>query len=276
MYITSETQLRSLLPNTVAAIAGEKSLFDKLASFFPEAEHFWERNTATSLNPNSSEYVQIDTQNGDTDWPAVAVACHAFRNAVHSLDLVLTPNGFAVASSDHIAPASKERVAALRQELENRRDRAIETFMVQRQLSSTVFPDTLFPGFALEEQMGSTDGLLMLHKTHIPRILRTEDHLAQRVIGPTLLHALRDLRFTPENYDDDLRALYELACQYELQRLKNGMPQPLRQLERDMVALIRNAEESPDMLSDWQTDGIGRYWKDNTFRNDQRKGGMWL
>ena len=46
-----------------------------------------------------------------------AVYATAAYNALPTLDLVATPNGFGVVSNNNIAPASKERVAALRESL---------------------------------------------------------------------------------------------------------------------------------------------------------------
>ncbi|MGN1307089.1 MAG: DUF6712 family protein, partial [Faecousia sp.] len=46
-----------------------------------------------------------------------AVYATAAYRALPTLDLVATPNGFGVVSNNNIAPASKERVAALRESL---------------------------------------------------------------------------------------------------------------------------------------------------------------
>ena len=46
-----------------------------------------------------------------------AVYATAAYNALPTLDLVATPNGFGVVSNQNIAPASKERVAAFRESL---------------------------------------------------------------------------------------------------------------------------------------------------------------
>jgi hypothetical protein len=48
------------------------------------------------------------------EWVATVVYT-AFANAIPMLDLVLTPNGFGVVSTNQVAPASRERVTALRQ-----------------------------------------------------------------------------------------------------------------------------------------------------------------
>lgn len=48
----------------------------------------------------------------------MGMVCHlAFWDAIPQLDLVLTPTGFGVVSNDNVAPASADRVAALRKQL---------------------------------------------------------------------------------------------------------------------------------------------------------------
>lgn len=60
----------------------------------------------------------------------VAVAClEALYEAIPHLDLVLTPNGFGVVSNQNVAPASRDRVSALRLAVRDSRDDAIDTLL---------------------------------------------------------------------------------------------------------------------------------------------------
>ena len=57
----------------------------------------------------------------------VAYACVSALNvAIPQLDLVYTPTGFGVVSNDNVAPASAERVAALRSQLYEREDHYLD------------------------------------------------------------------------------------------------------------------------------------------------------
>ena len=63
------------------------------------------------------------------DFPDTAkVEAYIYRNAAHRalphLDLVLTENGFAVVSNSNLAPASRDRVAALQERLREEKDDA--------------------------------------------------------------------------------------------------------------------------------------------------------
>lgn len=58
-----------------------------------------------------------------------AICLDAFLVAIPFLDLILTPNGFAVASTNQVAPASKERVERLMITTKNQRDDVLEGIM---------------------------------------------------------------------------------------------------------------------------------------------------
>lgn len=60
----------------------------------------------------------------------MAVAClAALYEAIPHLDLVLTPNGFGVVSNQNVAPASRDRVSALRLAVRDSRDDAIDDLL---------------------------------------------------------------------------------------------------------------------------------------------------
>ena len=94
--IQNETEMRRYIPNAFTTVKGETPLLQKLT---PSAE-LWLKQYFT----------------GGVMFEAVqSLATHivvneAMRQAVPSLDLVLTPNGFGIVSNSNIAPASKERV----------------------------------------------------------------------------------------------------------------------------------------------------------------------
>ena len=111
ILITSDDQLRLYLPNALATVQGEMSLFDKLSADLQLAEnwlsvHFLD----TSLLTRIAEEEGAETAGNLCRRIVVA---DALLRAVPSLDLVLTPNGFGIVSNQNIAPASKDRVDRL-------------------------------------------------------------------------------------------------------------------------------------------------------------------
>ena len=109
--ITSEESIRKYIPNVLVSVKGEVPLIDKLTPFLDLAEE-WLSHTFTSE-------ATLDTIVGYPDSSVIkiyackVVVCEAFKNAVPSLDLVLTPNGFGIVNNSNVVPASKERVNRL-------------------------------------------------------------------------------------------------------------------------------------------------------------------
>lgn len=59
----------------------------------------------------------------------LCVALRAYGDAIPQLDLIETPNGFAVVNDDTLVPASRERVAALRNSIQNNLRAALDSFI---------------------------------------------------------------------------------------------------------------------------------------------------
>ena len=114
MLITSDTDLRQYIPNTLVTVSGEQTLFDKLQVELQLSEAWLARTFGVVES---------------TPTACKVLATDAFLRAVPSLDLVLTPNGFGVVSNNTIAPASKDRVDRLLTSLENSRDFAIDQLL---------------------------------------------------------------------------------------------------------------------------------------------------
>lgn len=78
----------------------------------------------------------------DVKDAAEAFVCYsAAYEAIPALDLIATPNGFAVVNNQNLAPASKERVAALRESYRQSKSRYVSALIVLL----TRFPDYVLP-----------------------------------------------------------------------------------------------------------------------------------
>lgn len=92
-----------------------------------------------------------------------AVYATAAYNALPTLDLVATPNGFGVVSNQNIAPASKERVAALRESLRqyksDSKDQCLERYY-QEAISQTTDQKTADGQGGFEYVQISPDAIL--------------------------------------------------------------------------------------------------------------------
>jgi len=125
--INSNEELTALIPNSLITVKGETPLFDKLAPFLDLAEA-WVKETFTS----ESTY---NTICGYTDSNPIRIAtarlvvADAMRRAIPSLDLVLTPNGFATVGTQNLVAASKMRVDRLVDSMLTHRDDCIAALL---------------------------------------------------------------------------------------------------------------------------------------------------
>lgn len=101
--LTNETITR-YIPNILTEVVGERPIADKLATFIESAKQWIER-----------EYLGPDDFLSDShnELALKIIVTKAFADAVPSLDLVVTPSGMAVISTENMAPASKDRIRRL-------------------------------------------------------------------------------------------------------------------------------------------------------------------
>ncbi|MBD5172297.1 MAG: hypothetical protein HDT02_03635 [Bacteroidales bacterium] len=115
--LKSDSALRAIIPNIAAVAEGAASWMQRLEPFLCSAEDRLEvaidRGISALASPQQLHLAKI------------AVAWDAWFNAIPSLDLVVTPTGFAVTSNNNLAPASRDRVAAAREQARKSADNAL-------------------------------------------------------------------------------------------------------------------------------------------------------
>lgn len=107
LLIRNNEELRRYIVNVVHEVDDETPLYDKMLPFLEQAQREVERHFIGNLELNEDEHRAACS----------LIAVKAFYQAVPSLDLVLSPNGFAVVNTTNMAPASKERIERLRASL---------------------------------------------------------------------------------------------------------------------------------------------------------------
>ena len=161
--IKNDTELRKYIPNVLATVEGEPSLYEKLTPFLETAE-FW---IETNFAPHQIISDQVTISGEPRNLIKQLVTYHACFLAIPSLDLVLTPNGFGIVNNSNIAPASKERVERLMTTVEKQRDDVLEqylryTFLYNNYIylqsdQGKYFFETLFPNLDLCNRCGITE-----------------------------------------------------------------------------------------------------------------------
>ena len=198
--INSNEELRLLIPNQLITIKGETPLFDKLAPFLDLAEA-WVKETFTS-EPTYNTICGYSDSNPIRIATARLVVADAMRRAIPSLDLVLTPNGFATVGTQNLVTASKMRVDRLVGSMLTHRDDCIAALLPElpgasRWLNSdqaAFFGATLFPTFEIVNQCPVSNSQSSKWERYLelrPQIIDLEASLAEEWFSPELMSALR-------------------------------------------------------------------------------------
>ena len=287
MLITSDTDLRQYIPNTLVTVSGEQTLFDKLQ---------------VELQLSEAWLVRTFGVVESTPTACKVLATDAFLRAVPSLDLVLTPNGFGVVSNNTIAPASKDRVDRLLTSLENSRDFAIDQLLHERLADpdwrttpqGRFFLATLFqtplalPTIPIENfgtnvfdwrggtaatpnerssfnvaspfRRKSWEVFLQTHS----QVVLIEQELADKFISREVYARLRSDINNP-----DFAVLIQPLQAVELQLL-TGKPLPYKQL----IALTDYIRKS-ELFPEWHTSQTAELYKPHSFNNQKDAAGYW-
>ena len=275
--ITTDAQLRSHLPNIIASVKGETSFIERLALFLDLAED-WVRTTFTSETTFNTicGYTESNPLKVLTSRLVVA---DALRRAIPSLDIVLSPNGFAVVNTSNLAPASKPRVDRLIGSMLSHRDDCIAALLpglvgASKWLTSSqadFFGATLFPDLAIVDSVGNVQGCRWDKYLELrPQVIDLEASLAEEWLSPELMSALRS-----ENLRGDLPPVrHDVVRQIKAQLiayLHRGMFNSRRLA--DIVNIIRHR---PSDFPEWHRSDTARLFTPPVFRNRKEAPGYFF
>ena len=267
--ITSDEQLRSFLPNQIPVVKGEVSLFDKIGNFINSAEQ-WVFSTFISQT-----YCEKLVDNPLYAQLQAIVACEALRKAVASLDLILTPNGFATVGSQNLAVASKARVDRLIGQLIAGRDDAIVGFLrgvaaILPDWLNTVqgryFSATLFPTPELADLVGQSTDRWEKWLSLRASVIDIEASLAEEYFSPELMGTLR--RSVAKGI---VRPLAEAIRSQVVMCLQDKPVNHRRMM--DLVNFIRNR---PDDFPEWHYSETAKLYRPPVFTNQKEAKGYWF
>ena len=275
MLITCDTDLRKYLPNALATVEGESSLYDKL-DFFLAASERWlaEHFTGTTV------LVEISAMEPSTPIRMLAcqiVVADAFARAIPSLDLVLTPNGFGIVSNNNLAPASADRVNRLLSSLHTNRDWLLDQLLsllpAYHDWASSpqglFFASTLFPRFSLVTALGKDENVWHSYQSLRSQLVSIEDELAEKYISLELYRRFRQ------------HILLQTVSAEEL-----SIIEPLKQIEVDLLAgkrlnyellisLVERIRQNTTDFAEWQTSSTAQYFQPQRFQNEKKSRGYW-
>lgn len=275
--ITTDAQLRSHLPNIIASVKGETPFIERLALFLDLAED-WVRTTFTSETTFNTICGYTDSNPLKVLTSRLVVA-DTLRRAIPSLDIVLSPNGFAVVNTSNLAPASKPRVDRLIGSMLSHRDDCIAALLpglvgASKWLTSSqaqFFGATLFPDLRIVDAVGGATGSKWDRYLELrPQVIDLEASLAEEWLSPELMSALRS-----ENLRGDLtEKRSEIVRQVKAQivgYLRSGSFNSQRLA--DIVNYIRL---NPEFFSEWHQSETAKLFAPPVFRNEKKAHGYFF
>ena len=283
--ITSEEILRRYIPNVLQSVKGEVPLFDKLTSFLDIAEE-WVAHTFTSQATFSTIAGYADANIIKT-YAAKVVVCEAFKNAVPSLDLILTPNGFGIVSNSNVAPASKERVYRLVDSLEAERDNAIRLLLSYLPgepswMTSTqceYFSATMFPNLDICDYLGVAHQQWKKYQEVRATLLEIEQHIATQFLGQEQLDVFRKEAMSPSSTSSLMKTVIRSLQAAEAQMLKATLSPTAPSAcipPTALVSIVNCIRSHPTEFPQWHASPIADLYKPDTYKNNKNDKGYWF
>ncbi len=275
--ITTDAQLRSHLPNIIASVKGETPFIERLALFLDLAED-WVRTTFTSETTFNTICGYTDSNPLKVLTSRLVVA-DALRRAIPSLDIVLSPNGFAVVNTSNLAPASKPRVDRLIGSMLSHRDDCIAALLpglvgASKWLTSSqadFFGATLFPDLRIVDAVGGATGSKWDRYLELrPQVIDLEASLAEEWLSPELMSALRS-----ENLRGDLtQKRSEIVRQIKAQvvgYLRGGSFN-----SRRLADIVNNIRLNAESFEEWHKSETAKLFAPPVFRNERKASGYFF
>lgn len=279
--ITDNATLQRFIPNILQSVKGETALFDKIAVHLEIAEE-WVRSTFTS-DKTFNTIVGYTADNPIRVLLCRLVVAEALRTAIPSLDLVFTPNGFAITQTSNLTPASKQRVDRLIGSMLTLRDDCIARLLPElvgasqwlKSSQAQFFGSTLFPTLSVIDQFpipGSQsprsrwERYLELR----PQIIDLEASLAEEFISPELLDALhlRNLSNALNPVDRPLVA----QLQAQIVAVLRGGTINMRR----MVECVNYIRQRPEDFPEWHSSATAKLFTPPIFKNKKNSAGYFF
>jgi hypothetical protein len=275
--ITTDAQLRAHIPNIIASVKGETPFIERVAHFLDLAED-WVRTTFTSEST-------FNTICGYTDSNEIKIICSrlvvadALRRAIPSLDIVLTPNGFGVVSTQNLAPASKPRVDRLVGSMLAHRDDCIAALLPElvgasKWLTSPqadFFGSTLFPDLGIVDAVGGATGSKWEKYLELrPQVIDLEASLAEDWLSPGLMSALRSENLRGDLTEKRSVIVRQVKAQI-LGYLKSGSFS-----SRRLADIVNRIRENKDDFPEWHRSETAKLFAPPVFRNEKKAKGYWF
>lgn len=265
-------RLRELVPNVIHEVRGETLLIDKLRPWLESAAMWLDENII------GADYELP----GNLYTLAEKIAVFkAFGEAVPSLDVTLSPAGFAVINTDGRVPASKERIERLRSTLDTYVDANVEV-LLSRLLAISEWRDTamgrwwlgtFIPTLKYSFSLRGQNGLLDTYRRMRGIAVRFEQEIAESYTGYSVLEFLHSEQDTETAYGRLIEMLRSAELSYITLRMREH--KKTCSDDREIWTLIRPIINSlhlyPALYQIWH-EGMGYLFDVEPFKNDVKGG----
>lgn len=283
LLIRNNEELRRYIVNVVHEVDDETPLYDKMLPFLEQAQREVERHFIGNLKLNEDEQRAACS----------LIAVKAFYQAVPSLDLVLSPNGFAVVNTTNMAPASKERIERLRASLLEAYDGWADNLLaVLRYNNEWLLSDVSEPYrrtllWSLDEAAYIKKGdepLFDAYMRILPLAVNFEQTVETDYLGPSIMARLHN-RFSNPGTDIEAKQLAVISGQ-----LKDAERRWIAAHQRDrsivcpkdheiwhlIQRIVLNLRNFPDLYEVWKSE-MGEFFSVAYADHfPTKKGGCWL
>lgn len=274
--ISTEEELRGLIPNVMIVGEGEIPLINKLASFIELAEN-WVKTTFVS-EPLFDEVCEMPAYNPLRLATSRLVVAEALIRAIPMLDVVFAPNGIATVGTQNLVAASKTRVDRLIASVKSHRDDCIATLLIilpasgkwSESRQGQFFGSTLFPTLSITDSLGVTESKWEKYLELHSQIKESEDRLANEWFSPELMEALRKGNLRRE-LTEARKNVAEKIKTAIVSNLKTGLLDS--NFLSDIVEIIRRNTSD---FHEWHTSETSRLFSSQSFRNNKKSGGYFF
>lgn len=277
LHLTDEL-VNSVLPNTLVTVDEEISMAERLQPYADAAARWLTSHVLGSYVPEDDSVI--------VGIAEATVVIKAVLDALPALDLVVTPTGFGVVSSDSLAPASKERIERLMESLRIRLKETVIRLQYEcvksgkwRETDRGRYYCHTFLPFLLDVQslVGTSDIFDVYDKAR--NVASFFEHaLADMFIGHVFLHEFRDAYVNQEYlYTHPLvTAIRGAVLRYVQGHINDRYPSCVVEHEvwHYAEAILRVLREDPVLHHVWHS-STGDKFDVEPFQNN-RKGGYFF
>lgn len=274
--VIDDKQITGLVPNIVAPVKGERSLIEKLAMYIDASEKWLiDRICSEAVFDRITDY-----QCGHLHAVAVrAVVADTMLNALPVLDVVMTPNGFAVVGTQNLTPASRPRMDAVMHTMSVMRDEAISELLQELyQMSDWIgseqgkwFGATLCPDFDITNMVVSGEGSRWERYQQLrSELITIEARLAEEWMSEEQMDALRF-----QNLHRVLSTIQKRVVM-RLQSIEAAVLRGEKINETAMRDIVNIMRMEPWAFPEWHLSATAKLFNPPVFKNDKKSAGYFF